>query len=459
MKTLIVTTDKNKFQFFNHFFQTHFSSLIAIHTEELDQTVQILSYEGPFAFILIEARNDEDHNLEELLSSIIDLSGDVPIVIFGSDEELCSINKSLLLKKQKNFLLLYDQSPNNLDSTKKTIEKAFQWSKSQNFETCDADENLSNYIPMRVRNLFFYTQFPHHLFIQVSSEKMNMAFEKDTKIFSSQITKLIKRKIKFVFIDKDDHVNFLESSMRKGKKFLDTRPEFSKKLVTSHLRSAALIQDYLSNIGVTPSVKLFIEALVEQIIATAGKITTFKALIKHYDLKMESVVSKSLICAYTSFYMIHEMGWSSDTTRKKFIVASIIQDTFVGADELAKLSTLQDPSIIDFSEQQIKDFPNHPDKIAQLSTQLSHYPDIDFLLASHHERPKKDGFPSRPTPTELQVAACLFSLASQFARDIDGQEFNQDVYERIYKSYCVDYKIGNFKLPLQSLAKILNIKG
>lgn len=459
MKTLIVTADKNKFQFFTHFFQTHFSSLIPIHTESIELTVQTLSYDGPFAFLMIEAKQDQENNLEELLSSIIDLSGDLPIIIFGSDTELCSINKSLLLKKQNNILLPYDESPSKLEPTKKLIEKAFKWSKSQNFEQCDADENISNYIPMRVRNLFFYNQFPHHLFIQVSSEKMNMAFEKDTKIISAQISKLIKRKIKFVFIDKDDHVNFLELSMRKGKTFLDTRPEFSKKLVTAHLRSVALIQDYLSNIGVTPSIKLFIEALVEQIIATASKITTFKSLIKYYDIQMESVVSKSLICAYTSFYMIHEMGWSSDTTRKKFIVASIIQDTFVGADELAKLSTLQDPSIIDFSEQQIKDFPNHPTKIAELSSQLSHYPDIDFLLASHHERPKKDGFPNRPTATELQVAACLFSLASQFARDIDGKEFNQDVFNKIYKEYSVDYKTGNFKLPLQSLAKILNTKG
>jgi hypothetical protein len=459
MKTLIVTSDKNKLQFYNHFFLTYFPSLSPVHTSGLDQTVQVLSYDGPFGFFLVDAQNDDsDYELDELLSSLIDLSGELPIIIFGQDEDLTKVDKTTLLKKQNNILLRYDESPDHLESTKSTIDTALKWSEEQNFENCDADEDMSNYIPMRVRNLFFYNQFPHNLFIQISAEKMNMAFEKDTKIFSAQISKLIKRKIKFVYINKDDHINFLEISMRKGKKFLDTRPEFSKKLIIAHMRSTALLQDYLSNIGITPSVKLFIEALVEQIIATASKITTFKGLIKYYDIKIESVVSKSLICAYASFYMIQEMGWSSDTTRKKFIVASLIQDTFVGADELAQLSTLQDPSIINFTEDQIKDFPYHPTKIAELAAQLSHYPDIDFILSAHHERPKRDGFPNRPTPTELQVAACLFSIASQFSRDIDGNEFTPEVFNRIYKSYAVDYNIGNFKLPLKSLAKILNIK-
>lgn len=455
MKILIITQDQAKFGPLEKCLKEKFLDLSLMYSDSEKNIMELINSDGPFAFFMMDMLFEGDKS--QLPNDMMDLAEERPIIICGTDEELESINKSLIIKNESNTVL---RDLNDEEKIYTAISSALKWSQKNHFDeeaTLEAESD-ENFIAIKVRNLYLYESFPYNLYVKIGEAKYVMALEANTPINHSQVAKLIQRKIKFLHIEKDKHLKFLENSMEKATKFFEANREFNKKAILAHLRSAALIQDYLLNVGITIKITQFIDILLEHMIETLDTMFNFDLISEHFNFKFESVISKAVTTSYTSFYLIKELGWKSTTVRKKFLLAGIIQDTFIESDELAKLKSLSDPKIIDFTEEEIRAFPEHPGQIAELARQMTQFPDIDFLLEQHHELPTRDGFPNRPPPSEMQMAVCVFNLASNFARDIDGLEFCKENYQKWMKKNKKEFNVGNFKEPLTALAKCLKLE-
>lgn len=461
MKALLITKDDQKFNLFKKSFEKNFIGLKLITTRDENEGIKYVSEDASIAFFVVDATINSE--IVTVLNAIMDVSGNRPIVICGNEEDLKSINKGLIFKNEANCVL---KDYNDDDKIKKVINSAIEWSKKQNsVATDDEDEQEEageqgpvRYISMKLRNLYLYETFPNDLYVKIGENRYVIAIEKDTEIREYEIAKLVKRKIKTLYIERDSHIKFLDSSMKNAQTFFKTAPDLNKKVIMAHLRATALLQDYLTNIGLTVEINKFIEGLLDHIIAVLDKEHSIERFCELYGHKLESVISRSLISAYLSFYLLKEMGWKSTTVRRKFILASLIQDAFIENDALSRLKSLKDPSIIDFTEEEIRLYPEHPKLIADIARQFTQFPDIDFLLEQHHELPTRDGFPNRPPPSEVQIAVCIFNLASNFARDIDSEDMSLSTMQKIYRaSYVKDFNVGNFKEPVAKLKRVLKL--
>lgn len=451
MKVLLVSNDDSRFTAVNSCLNEKFLDLSLVIKDNKSHALEAITSDGPFAFFMLDMKLEDD--IESVIADMIDLAGERPVILCGGDKEIDNLSKSLLIKNEGTTVL---KDLEDKEKIYQILSSALKWSNQNHFDQEVVKEDYeTEYISLKVGNLYLYDSFPHNLYVKIGDKKYVLALEKKVQIYHSQIGKLVQRGIKLVYIEKDKHMRFLEYSIEKAQDFFQNNQDFNKKTIMAHLRCAAIIQDYLVNLGVTTTISKFIDNYLQHMIITLESVYHFPEALEHYNFKFESIISKSLITAYTCYYMMKELGWKSETTRKKFLLASIVQDAFLENDRMAQINDLEDAMHLGFTEDQIEIYKQHPRQIADVVRQLTQFPDIDFLIEQHHERSTRDGFPNRPPPSEIQVAVCVFIIATQFSRDVDGKALEENNFKKVMQLYKSQFNVGNFKEPLNALKEAL----
>ena len=122
-------------------------------------------------------------------------------------------------------------------------------------------------------------------------------------------------------------------------------------------------------------------------------------------------------------------------------------------DELYKIHSLEDPNIEMFTEEQQQSYREHPTKAAEIAANFTGYPEADFIIAQHHEKPKGEGFPNGLTTNKLSAHSCIFILANNFVIRYADKQSTKGATLEIFRDMKAIYNQGNFKDPLIALQK------
>lgn len=452
MKAMVFTNNQNKFANYTEKFTHLLDNSEYVFINKVENFVEMTNQQSSFEFCIVDS-SMSTIVLNDCLKTIKDIAGERPLVICGDEEDQNRIDKSIIADTKFNISISNPEDEEKIKSVVSFVKKNLGENKQ---EEALARKGM-DFVAIKVRNLFFVDKMPYNLYIKISSEKHVLAIEKESEISTALISKLIKRKINFLYIEKDKHIHFLEISMLKAKTFLNANTDINKKLIMAHLRSTALLHDYLFNVGVTTPVELFIETLVNNMVKSLNKTHMLMKVLSSFQFNQESNIGKSVLCSYISFYLTQSLGWKSESISRKFIMASLIQDLYLENDDLAKLKSPNDPNLVKFTEDEIKSFMNHTEKISAVALQLSKFPDLEFILRQHHETANRDGFPNKTSPSELQLAVCTFNISTQLALELNVKGISKEVISKTYKSFVKDHNNGNFKQPILHLRKILNL--
>lgn len=76
---------------------------------------------------------------------------------------------------------------------------------------------------MRLRNFYLFEQVPYDVYIELTSTKFGKVITKD-KFYSHQIIQNYSRKnIKYLYLRKDEHLKFLDTSIKNLLKIYDAK--------------------------------------------------------------------------------------------------------------------------------------------------------------------------------------------------------------------------------------------
>jgi response regulator RpfG family c-di-GMP phosphodiesterase len=165
------------------------------------------------------------------------------------------------------------------------------------------------------------------------------------------------------------------------------------------------------------------------------------------------LIEHMMLLSYITSVWSKQLGWHSQGTKDKLIVASIIHDITLGGNpELAEISNIPEFIKTDhkLSEEQLQLLLNHPSDAAQIvrtNFQVS-YHDAAEIIAHHHETPDGKGVPKGINHTKMSPLLQLFILAHDFVHEVITKE---------------DFNLDNFlanslkKYPYQSFKKIVNL--
>lgn len=453
MKALLIGHTPEENQNLIRMMSNHFPKIkLTIHDGSRD-LMEIMSFEGPFSFVIINIDN-KSNVVNELVDFIENVLGERPFVFYGSPNSVKSQLTSAMIQNQDTHLLV--ETPMVPDEFKKAIDSAISWVKKEEFEQSISEFSRDDLHPMRLRNFYLFDQLPYDIYVELTATKFGKIISKN-KTYSHQVIQNYSRKnVKYLYLRKDEHLKFLDTSIKNLLKIYDAKLSERKKYTVLHLKTAFFVQQFIKSASVSDDVNKLVHNFIDTVPDLVRSYEFLPDLINQVgDPGNITFAEQSVLTAYICEKILSNMGWSADMTRGKLILASLLQDITLNNDDLIKIRSLNDPNLKIFAEELQKDFMEHPQKSAQLSTFFNGFSDVDFILLEQHEHPTGDGFPKGLNSSGLTTISCIFILASNFVSRLAQGPKSPSLHKDIMTGMKRIYHTGNFKDPLKALDKAL----
>ena len=429
----------------------HFPKIQMVVCNEPEGLMDFMTNDGPFSFVVISIDN-KNISAEEIYHNITDTLGLRPFVFIGSVNSVKSqLTNEMLQNQQTNALV---ELPLVLEELKKAINLAIEWIKKEEFEESILEFSRDDLHPMRLRNFYLFESVPYDVYIELTATKFGKVISKD-KFYSHQVIQNYSRKnVKYLYLRKDEHLNFLDSSIKNLLKIYKAKFTDRKKYLVLHLKSAFFMHQFIQALSVSDEVNKLAHCFIESVSGLVKATENFSELL---DSVSESTnvtfAEQSVSTAYVCEKILLNMGWTADMTRGKLILAALLQDISLNNDDLIKIRSLNDPNLKMFSEEEQVGFKDHPQKAANISTFFNGFSDVDFILIEQHEHPTGDGFPKGLNSSGLTTISCIFILASNFVSRMAQTQKSPSQHRDILVSMKRVYNTGNFKEPLKALER------
>jgi len=452
MKALFVCDEKEEWNLVRNLFHAHFKKLELICVMRGSDALETLSYEGPFGVVIIEC-SLKDTNPSELGEEIFDQTGPRPLIFVGTPA-MIKDRVSEAFYNEHDMVTLYNK-PYQVNQFVGAVSEAIMWAKKEEYENSIVELDPENFVPLKLRNFYLYDSVPFDVYVELTKTKFIKAISADTKYPQSTIQDFQKRNIRFLYLEKNEHLSFLENSILKISKSLDLKGLEDKKRIQTCVASVLVIHQYIRDVGISDTIKFLIKKVIDQFPIILSNFTSFEQLllefpIEHNDLA-EQAILKGLVCEYIT----QKLGWKSDLTRSKFGLAALIHDAFLERDEWSTITYRDHPELDFLSKEQVELFLQHPNRAAEIARQFTHYPETDFIIEQHHELPDGNGFPQGLMANKITKISATFILANNFVIQLMISGINRSTIVNITKGFHTIYNIGNFKEPYQAIVNAL----
>ncbi len=417
------------------------------------EALEFLSYEGPFGLIFIDVALKDEEPLE-LAENIIDNSGERPIIFVGEGSTLkARIKGDIYLESEVMDIF---EKPFDIVRFKETIDKSLNWVKNEEFEQAVIEVERNDFMPIKIRNLYLFDQIPFDCFIELTRTKFIKAFGKDVPYSQSAIQDLAKRNIKLLYLKKDEHLKFLENSIKKIMLNL-SRDLPKKKMIESQISGALVLQQFVKEIGVNEQVIELADQIISTVHESSQEILNFAEFITNFPFVHRDLAERAILSFYLCEAMCKGLGWSSDLSRKKLGLASLVHDTHLEQEEMLRMSSFDHPDMELYKEEEQDKYREHPAKAAKVANFFSGYSDTEFIIEQHHELPDGSGFPSGLNSSRITTVSCVFIISHYFVNQISVSKMNSSSVVRIINEMKAPFNVGNFKDPMQILAKAFKL--
>jgi hypothetical protein len=454
MKALFICDNKEEWTNLSQIFSANFPKVELICSINGADALDHLSYEGPFAIVMIEA-SIRDDDPTELGKQVIETVGERPIIFMGASVHIKDrVDNDLYNNHPINGII---ETPYELQTFKDVIQASLDWATKEEFEESIEEMDRDDLLPMRIRNFYMFKIVPYDVYLELTSTKFIKIIKKNSPYTHSKIQTYAKKNIKNLFLGKNDFIKMLEDGIEKITKALLQKNLPTQKYIGNQIRGTLIIQQYIRAIGVSED----IQALCSLIIDTTDKVVrrsqSLNKLLSEIPFKNGDFAEQAILTSYLSESILHNLGWKSDLSRKKLGLASILQDATLGNEDLIKITSANDPNLQMFTKDEQDEYLTHPIRAAELARQFQGYSEVDFVIAQHHEKPDGTGFPFGVTINKLSAHSCAFILATAFvARYALSNKKDSDKKE-ILEELKIEYNVGNFKEPFEALVKAIKI--
>lgn len=309
-----------------------------------------------------------------------------------------------------------------------------------------ATELLLRIVPLRV-----------DIYIRLSKLKFVKMFKAGQMFKPEDAQRYVhKKKIQYLYVHNDDVGQVLEYF----KAGLGRLVEPDAVLPEDRARVAAAILDSVgelgNRLGFTEDVQEIAKKGVEMTIKSIGaspKLRRMAHLVKSNRGTYFS--SHSVALAHVACGLAAKLEWPSETTFVKLTMAALFHDIVFRKPHLAEIETLEQlekkKNIL--TQEDIDFVKNHPMAVAQVLGNFKEVPpDVDVIVAQHHERPDGSGFPRKLTSNHIAPLAALFIVAHDLVLFIyeSPEDMSLDAFNKRFK-YTSEFARGTFAKAISAI--------
>ena len=295
----------------------------------------ILTTDGPFSFLILSI-DDWKVEIINVYETIIDTIGERPFLFIGNFASMKGqIKKEILDKPQTNFLITTPLLPNDLvDAVKSSVE----WSKNEEFEESIQEFKKEDLQKMRMRNFYLFDQLPYDVYLELTPTQFGKIISKNRPYSHQIIRNYAKKNVKYLYLKSDDYLKFLDTAIKSMLTIYEAKSTERKKIVSLHLKTLFFIHQYLKTLSVSEDIIKLTKAFIESTKIFIKDQENITSLIEGVlESKNLTFAEQSLATAYVCEGMLLEMGWRSEMSRDKLLLASILQDIGLSNDEFIRI--------------------------------------------------------------------------------------------------------------------------
>ncbi|OUR96752.1 hypothetical protein A9Q84_10450 [Halobacteriovorax marinus] len=454
MKALFICDNKEEWTKLSQLFMGNFPKVELICALNGHDALEHLSYEGPFAIVMIEASiKDDDPSL--LGKEVLDTVGERPIIFIGTKAFIKDRVDDDLYNNHPINGIIYN--PYDAENFKDVIGQSLDWAKQEEFEESIEEMDRDDLLPMRIRNFYMFKIVPYDVYLELTQTKFIKIIKRNRPYTHSKIQTYAKKNIKNLYLGKNDFILMLEEGIKKVTENLLQKNQSNVKYLGNQIRGALIIQQYIRAIGVSDDIQALCSLIIETTDRIFRKQGNYKNLFDDIPFKNGDFAEQAIMTSYYCEAILHNLGWKSDLSRKKLGLASLLQDSTLSNEDLMKVDGPQDPNLQMFTKDEQDEFLTHPIKAAEIARHFQGYSEVDFVIAQQHERPDGTGFPFGVTVNKLSAHSCAFILASTFVCRFAISKRTPEDKIRILDQLRFEYNVGNFKETLQALEKSIRV--
>ena len=452
-KVLYITDIQEDVKLFKNILHAHFSYVKLLDASNEGKAFDTISFEGPFSFLIIEC-SLKGLDPTRIAKAIFDIIGPLPLIFLGTNVMIKDrVDENFFYSNDEFFIL---KKPLVTESILQTLRKILEIVKDKEIKKSIIEVDKSDLLPLKLRNFYLYDKIPFDAYAEFGISKFIHTIKADTPFSQSRIQSLQKKGVRILYLKKNEHLTFLENSMYKvGISLSKSQALPPSKHIQLIIAGVLVIHQYIRDVGVSDSIKEFIEEIIRQISLVYEKYPSIGHLISDFPMEQsdlaEQAVFKALLCEFFN----HSMGWGSNLVKQKTSLSAILHDIFLENDAYSVITYPDHPDLDYVSKEQKQAFIEHPKKAAQISRNFSQFSEIDFIIEQHHEQPDGSGFPMGTHAGHLTQLSCIFILSSNIVTQLVIEGISKESVRSTLSNFNNYYNIGRFKKPLENLVKEL----
>jgi len=369
--------------------------------------------------------------------------------------ELCSKSAFIMITPDEAVQSSFQFKVTNFEfATLTNFDTSFNKGLKKIFPKASASGNDSDYIDLNPDSLLAVAPLFADVFTKLGSGHFMRLFKKGDVFTKSELDYYKNKKgITHFYINKEEYNESIRAQTKKMAELAAQEnvpsPEDAKKEVE---KSLEIVRDLVSRAGFTAEAQAIAKSSVAvtlKIIGSKPRLATILTDLKKKDGNY--ITNHSLMLGQIACAMAYKVGWSSPATFFKLSIAAFIHDIALPNSPLAAVDSLANAKASrNFSEQELKLIQMHPIRAAEYTLKFNEIPpDVDQIVAQHHERPDGTGFPRGLGQKQISQLSALFIIAHEL---IDFSIHHPDVpIETYYEKNAELLNQGNFKKIIQAL--------
>lgn len=290
------------------------------------------------------------------------------------------------------------------------------------------------------------------VYIRISEGKHLKMFSKGSHFDPSDFERYATQKgIEHFYVKRSDSQALLDRLRSEVQATINREPPDSEAIYELMSDISESVHDMVTSVGVTEEVREMTRSNMDLVLRLANKNPNLEQVLTDLHPKRDGYITQhSLALSQVSCALASKVGWVSDVTFQKLILASLFHDITVKNPAMARLRNLSE--LMNHKEwvfmESAEDIKLHPVRAAELVQQLgSVLPDVEVIVRQHHERPDGKGFPFGIGHAKFTPLSALFVVAQDFLDFYEKLEASQksSALKDFLSKSANEYQFGHFR--------------
>lgn len=450
MNVLFICDNKADWEIYTNLFKLHFSQLQLICKLNFKDANKYILEEGSPLFTIIDSLLKEN-SLDDIFLNICKLTEKRPVVFI--EPEAPAKKRFPLDFYEVNSANSFIKRPLQLVQFKEVIKKVLKSIQGEMLEMAAVEMDRDGCLPVKIRNFYRFNKVPYDVYMELTHTKFVKIISKNEPYTEGLIQKLMQRKIRFLYLEKKDHLEFLERSLVSLLKIMHTPSINSDSIMVAQITGVAIMHEYVRTVGVSDKILSLAKKIIEKTFKVYRDLRTINEVIKRFPFEQKDLSDQAILTMYICEAIINDMGWGNDIMRHKLGLASLIHDCMLTNDDMIRITRMDDPNLEMFSDEEKEEYRQHPLKTAEAALSFQGFPEAEFIISQHHELPDGKGFPHGLNSHQITALSCVFIIANNFVGELANKGLKRESIKSIIAEFSEKYDVGNFKQPLKSLRK------